>query len=89
MDTIKKYRSRKYLYTLGKLVDYPEKLWDKQMEVIYLTPNGRRTHEGIEPRSLKKFVADLPNRHPKKTKLQKNWQIMLISYASCRMLKGH
>ena len=64
MDTIKKYRSRKYLYTLGKLVDYPEKLWDKQMEVIYLTPNGRRTHEGIEPRSLKKFVADLPNRHP-------------------------
>ena len=60
----KKYRSRKYLYTLGKLVDYPEKLWDKQMEVIYLTPDGRRTHEGIEPRRMKKFVADLPNRHP-------------------------
>lgn len=60
----KKYRSRKYLYTLGQLVDHPEKLWDKKMEVIYLTPDGQRTHEGIEHRSLKKFVASLPDRHP-------------------------
>lgn len=60
----KKHRSRKYLYTLGQLVDYPEKLWDKQMEVIYLTPDGQRTHEGIEAKSLKNFVVGLPDRHP-------------------------
>lgn len=60
----KKYRSRKYLYTLGQLVDYPEELWDKQMEVIYLTPDGRPTHKGIAAQSLKGFVTGLPNRHP-------------------------
>lgn len=42
-----KYRSRKYLYTLGQLVDYLNRdngknsLWNKPMEVIYLTPYGR------------------------------------------------
>lgn len=40
----KKYRSRKYLYTLGQLANYLDEngntLWEKPMEVIYLTPYG-------------------------------------------------
>lgn len=39
-----KYRSRKYLYTLGQLTDYLNSdksgLWKKPMEIIYLTPDG-------------------------------------------------
>lgn len=60
----KKYRSRKYLYTLGQLADHSGELWNKQMEVVYLTPDGICTHEGIHTESLRLFAAGLLARHP-------------------------
>lgn len=53
-------RSRKYLYTLGKLADYlkeneGETLWDKPIEVFYLTPNGDAP-ENFQGLSLEVFA---------------------------------
>ena len=52
-----RYRSRKYLYSLGQLTDYLHAggtLWDKPMEVLYLTPDGNAP-EGFKGLSLRKF----------------------------------
>ena len=37
-----KQRSRKYVYTLGQLVDYLQTgtIWEKPLKVVYLTPDG-------------------------------------------------
>lgn len=68
----KQYRSRKYLYTLGQLVDYLHNfrneggLWKKKVEVIYLTPGGENITNGekaISNKSLKEFVSGLLERH--------------------------
>lgn len=56
----KKYRSRKYLYTLGQLADYlnqGETLWDRAMEALYLTPYGEAP-EGFVGLSLEQFASD-------------------------------
>lgn len=66
-----RYRSRKYLYTLGQLVDYLNKggkLWDKPMEVLYLTPDGNAPEDfkGLSLKGLAgsneayiKFLSDI------------------------------
>lgn len=47
-------RSRKYLYTMGQLLDYlfpkgeePRKLWKKPLRLIYLTPTGSLPSDGF------------------------------------------
>lgn len=55
-----RYRSRKYLYTLGQLVDYldgGETLWNKPMTVLYLTPDGNAP-DGFKGLSLKRFTGN-------------------------------
>lgn len=61
-----KYRSRKYLYTLGQLIDYlnidKSGLWKKPMEVIYLTPYGvdiAAEGKACTSISLRKAVGEL------------------------------
>lgn len=53
------WRSRKYLHTLGQLVDYLNKnetLWDKKMKVFYLTPTGDDAPKDFTGLSLEKFA---------------------------------
>lgn len=56
-----RYRSRKYLYTLGQLVDYLDqggKLWDKPMTVLYLTPDGISPDDHFRGLSLQRFAGN-------------------------------
>lgn len=59
-----KYRSRKYLYTLGQLVDYLKKgedrsLWERPLEIIYLTPEGKCPQGHFQSVDLSDFVSRL------------------------------
>lgn len=45
-----KYRSRKYLFTLGQLVNYLNKgnhLWTKHLRLVYITPYGKPPHRNL------------------------------------------
>lgn len=60
----KEYRSRKYLFTLGQLVDYLEKgggnaLWEKPLQIIYLTPGGQCPQSSFQKVDLDAFVSGL------------------------------
>lgn len=59
----KKYRSRKYLYTLGQLADYLEgggkALWEKPLQIIYLTPGGKCPQSSFQRVDLNAFVSGL------------------------------
>lgn len=53
-------RSRKYLYTMGQLMDYmyPENgehqpLWDLPLKLIYITPTGALPHGALEEEGVK------------------------------------
>lgn len=72
----KEYRSRKYLYTLAQLVDYlnenegKNSLWNKPIEVIYLTPDGGditgggKTCPGISLRTAVRNLCPIPGEEP-------------------------
>lgn len=59
-----KHRSRKYVYTLGQLVDYLRTgtLWEKPLKVVYLTPYGNYPSEeskNVLRISLKREISKL------------------------------
>lgn len=60
-----KYRSRKYLYTLGQLLDNSaQDFWDSPMELLYVTPDGTLpdSFPKIDCINLKEAVSHLtPN----------------------------
>lgn len=46
----KKYSSRKYLYSLGQLVDHLDKggkLWNRELQLVYITPSGASPHDDL------------------------------------------
>lgn len=57
----KKYSSRKYLYSLGQLVDHLDKggkLWNRELQLVYITPSGAPPHDDL-------LTATNFYRHPK------------------------
>lgn len=55
------YRSRKYLYTLGQLADYLDRnaLWEKPMQIVYLSPGGECPQSSFLGIDLDAFVSGL------------------------------
>lgn len=52
-------RSRKYLYTAGQLLEYCKKyqrtLWDKPLQLIYLTPQGKCPSDKLKKKEAEDF----------------------------------